>query len=38
MSDDSNKPPDHDLGNLFGQVMEQARTVQTRMSDMQEKV
>ena len=35
---DENKPPDLDLGNLFGQVMDQARTVQTRMSDMQEKV
>ena len=37
MSDDKT-PPDLDLGNLFGQVMDQARSVQTRMSDIQEKV
>ncbi|MEE2830584.1 MAG: YbaB/EbfC family nucleoid-associated protein [Myxococcota bacterium] len=37
MSDDKT-PPDLDLGNLFGQVMDQARSVQTRMSGIQEKV
>ena len=35
---DEKPPPDLDLGNLFGQVMDQARSVQTRMSDIQEKV
>ena len=37
MSDDE-KPPEFDLNNLFGQVMDQARTVQTRMTDMQQRV
>jgi len=35
MSDDSEKP---DLGAILGQVMDQARTVQGRMSEMQERV
>ena len=35
---DEKTPPGPDLGNLFGQVMDQARSVQTRMSDIQEKV
>ena len=37
MSDDK-KPPEFELNNLFGQVMDQARTVQSRMTDMQERV
>jgi len=37
MSDDK-KPTDFDLNNIFGQVMDQARTVQSRMTDMQKRV
>jgi DNA-binding YbaB/EbfC family protein len=37
MSDDD-KPPDLDLSSIFGQVMDQARTVQSRMTDMQKRV
>jgi hypothetical protein len=37
MSDDK-KPTDFDISSVFGQVMEQARTVQGRMTDMQQRV
>jgi DNA-binding YbaB/EbfC family protein len=37
MSDDK-KPTDFDLSSVFGQVIEQARTVQGRMTDMQKRV
>ena len=37
MSDDK-KPTDLDLNSVFGQVMDQARTVQSRMTDMQKRV
>jgi len=37
MSDDK-KPTDFDISSVFGQVMEQARTVQGRMTDMQKRV